>query len=442
MNTLRALIVATLLHNHVRADIVPPVANPKLRGRIVDADAKPLSNSTVFIYSAGPRVGSSMFCPTCYPDCRKHAETDANGNFEIKSLDSKLLFRLLVVNKSYKPKFVPRTDPLKSPIEVNLDLRPNTFPDHQALRGRVVTPDGKSLPRAVVSFDFFGGLEANCGGQCEGVDLVAVTDDEGRFTIGSEKKFDWMTVIVEAPGFARRKFFQLSSEKTHDLKLTEGAVVSGRVVKDNKPVAGVAVGLVSVDRSEMFTGNYDTYTDAEGMFHFFNVPPYQMYYVYSLLDQSIGEFVAPASKVRVTGDGTRKDLGDVPLLKGSRLRGKIQLADSQPFPPDMQIFLGRQGAWDSRSISVGADGTFETAGVPVEAYSLGVRVRGYTVSTRNKSLDRLNGGSLVGRIDNDTFLTIVMDRGDFARPDFANGNLGPDMQPYDKPLQGIIADSF
>jgi uncharacterized GH25 family protein len=442
MNTLRALFIATLLHIPAQADTAPPIANPNLRGRIVDANDKPLANSTVFIHSAGPRVGSSMFCPTCYPDCRKHTETDADGNFEINSLDSKLLFRLLVVNKDYKPKFVPRTDPLKSPVEVKLDPRSTNFPDHQALRGRVITPEGRSLARAVVNFDFFGGREANCGGQCDGVDLVAVTDDEGRFTIGSEKKFDWMTVIVEAPGFARRKFFQLSSEKTHDLKMTEGAVVSGRVVKDSKPVAGVAVGLVSVDRSDMFTGNFDTYTDAEGMFHFFNVPPYQMYYVYSLLDQSVGEYVAPASKVRVTADSTRKDLGDLPLLKGSRLRGKIQLADGQSFPPDMQILLSRQGAWDGRSISIAPDGTFETAGVPVESYSLGVRVRGYTISSRNKSLDRLNGGSLVGRIDNDTSLTILMDRGDFARPDFNRGNLGPDMQPYDKPLQGILVDSF
>ena len=432
-------LVATQL---AYGDDPKPIANPNLHGRVLNQDGNPIPDSTVFINAGGPRVGRSMFCPTCYPDCRKHTQTSANGEFRIESLNPNLIFRLLVVNKDYKPQFVPRTDPLKSPVEIKLQPRKSDFPDHQALHGRIVTPEGKPLARAVVNFDFFGGRDANCGGECEGVDMVAVTDDDGQFTIGAEKKFDWMTIRVEAPGYARRKFFQLSSEKTHELKMTEGATLSGRIVKEGKPIAGVAVGLVSVDRSENFTGNYDIYTDSEGMFHFFNVPPYHMYYIYSLMDQSMGEYVAPASKVRIGADGTHRDLGDVPLLKGSRLKGKIELADGKPFPNDVQVMLGRNGASDTKFIHVAPDGTFETAGVPVEAYSLSVSIPGYNVSARNKSLDRLNGVSLVGSIDADTFVQILMDSGQFARPDFRNGNLGPDMQPYDKPLQGITADSL
>jgi len=420
------------------------IGNPNLRGRVVNGEEKPVADSTVFIYSGGPRAGASMFCPTCYPDCRKHTQTDANGEFQIESLDPTLVFRLLVVNKEYKPQFVAKTDPFKGPVQIALERRKNEFPEHQALRGRILAPDGSPIKRAVVNFDFFGGREANCGGQCDGVDLVAVADDEGRFTIGAEKQFDWMTVKVETPGFARRTFFQLSSEKVHDLKMTEGAIVSGRVVKDGKPVAGVAVGLVSVDRSENFTGNYDTFSDAEGQFHFFNVPPYHMYYAYSLMDRSLGEYVAPATKVRVTADGTHKEIGDLPMLKGSTLKGKIRLSDGKPLPADVLVSLGRNGPWDSKSIAVAADGTFETRGVPVEAYSLSVHVPGYMVSGRNKSLDRLNGGSLVGRINSDTFVQVLMEPGKFAPPDFLAGGFGPDAQPYDKPMEGasVAADSL
>jgi uncharacterized GH25 family protein len=416
---------------------------PTLRGRVIDPDGKPVAGSTVMIFSAGPRIGTSSFCPTCYPDCRKKSETDANGEFKIEQLDPTLLFRLLVVNKDYKPQFVPRTDPLAAAAAIKVEPRKNDFPEHHALRARVVTPTGEPIPRAVVSFEFFFGKEANCGGQCDGVDLVAVTDRDGRFVIGAEKQFDWMTVQVETPGYARRKFFQLSSEKNHELKMTEGATVTGRAVKDSKPMAGIGIGLVSVDKSDNFTGNYDTFTDDEGNFHFFNVPPYQMYFVYSLLEKSAGDFVVPATRIRVAADGSIKDVGDLPLLKGAHLKGKIQLSDGKPFPPNLQVTLGRNGAWDWKLVSVAADGTFETTGVPAEEYSLGVRVPGYTISGKNKSLDRLNGGSLVGRIDGDLFVTVLMDPGQFQQPDFrALGNFGPHLQPYDKPLEGVLPDSL
>jgi len=437
----RSLLLAALFVAAVPTLIAAD--KPNIRGTIVDPDGKPVAGSTVMIFSAGPRVGTSSFCPTCYPDCRKKSETDVEGKFEIEQVDPTLLFWLLVVNKDHKPQFAPRTDPLGAPTVIKVHPRKTDFPEHQALRARVMTPDGKPIPRAVVNFEFFGGKEANCGGQCDGVDLVAVTDSEGRFIIGSEKKFDWMTVQVETPGYSRRKFFHLASEKTHDLKMTEGATVTGRAVKDGKPMPGIGIGLVSVDKSDNFTGNYDTFTDAEGNFRFFNVPPYQIYFVYSLLEKSAGDFVAPATRVRVGADGSIKEIGDLPLLKGARVKGKIQLSDGNPVPPKVKINLGRNGAWDWKLVTVAADGTFETTGVPVEEYSLGVGVPGYKISGKNKSLDWLNGGSLVGRIDGDLFLTILLEPGKFQQPDFrANGNFGPHLQPYDKPLEGIVPESL
>ena len=59
-----------------------------------------------------------------------------------------------------------------------------------------------------------------------------------------------------------------------------------------------------------------------------------------------------------------------------------------------------------------------------------------------KSLDRLNGGSLVGRIDGDTFVHVLMESGKFAQPDFRNMRLGPEAQPYDEPLRGVGPDKL
>jgi hypothetical protein len=416
--------------------------NPTLKGRVIDADGKALPETTVLIYSAGPRVGANMMCPTCYPDCRKRAVTDADGKFSINDLNPHLLFRLLVVNKVSKPQFVPKTDPAKDAVEIKMEPRKSEFPRHQALRGFVSGPDGEPLHRAVAHFDFFSGQEANCGGQCDGVDLVSVTAEDGGFVLGSEKKFDTMTIAVEAPGFARRKFFQLHSEKIHQLKLTRGASVTGRLVKDGKPAPNVAVGIVSTDRSEYFTGNYDTFTDADGNFVFANIPPHQMYYVYSLMDQSLGDYALPARRVRVAADDSRRDLGDLELLKGVELRGRLKLSDGAAVPAGTELILGPNDAWDMRTIRVNSDGNFKTTGVPVGAYSLSARVPGYVCSDRNATLDRLNGGGIVGRIDHDLYVEILLEPGNQRRPNMGLAHqLGMDAIPYHKAMQGVVPDA-
>src|SRR5689334_18833342 len=69
-------------------------ARPDLAGRV--RAGQDLPKATVFISTAGPKVGTSTFCPSCYADCRKNAKTDPQGAFKIESLDPQLLFRILV----------------------------------------------------------------------------------------------------------------------------------------------------------------------------------------------------------------------------------------------------------------------------------------------------------------------------------------------------------
>ena len=220
--------------------------------------------------------------------------------------------------------------------------------------------------------------------------------------------------------------------------LSEGAVVTGRITKDGKPVKGFAVGLVSVDRSDKFTGNYDTHTNDDGCFTFINVPPYQMYYAYSLMESGKADnLVAPLRRVRVTGDGTTKDLGEMPLGPGVRLKGRVILSDGKPVPPNTQLYVGREGAWDSRNIVLDANGAFDLIGIPPESISLGARVPGYHLSEKNPSLDKLNGGTIVGRVESDTYVELLLEPGQFQRPDFRNLPQGVEWIPKDKPLQGF-----
>ena len=71
---------------------------------------------------------------------------------------------------------------------------------------------------------------------------------------------------------------------------------------------------------------------------------------------------------------------------------------------------------DRRNVVLNPDGTFDLTGIPRESISLGVDVRGYRFSDKNKSLDRLNGGTIVGRVNGDTFVEMPLESGAFKHP--------------------------
>src|SRR5690242_16826883 len=117
-------------------------ARPDLVGHVAGRGTAP--EATIFIFTAGPKVGTSTFCPSCYADCRKSAKTDEQGNFKIESLDPQLIFRILVVAKGFTPRFVTKVDPANGPVNVYLqrvDLT-NVTPD-RSIRGQVVDASGK-----------------------------------------------------------------------------------------------------------------------------------------------------------------------------------------------------------------------------------------------------------------------------------------------------------
>ena len=66
--------------------------------------------------------------------------------------------------------------------------------------------------------------------------------------------------------------------------MTEGAVVQGRILKDGKPVPGIAVGMVQCNRaSGQFVGVSRIASNGDGRFAFFNVHPNDDYFVYTTM---------------------------------------------------------------------------------------------------------------------------------------------------------------
>lgn len=406
-------------------EAVVPGGRPNLTGIVRSADTgQPLAEATVFIHTAAPREGPGILCPSCYLDCSKKGDTNAAGRFTIEDLDPKLTFEVLVVAKGYQPQFVAHVDPLMEPMDVALKpVSPGDSPGHR-VRGRVLDPDGRPVAGAVATLRGVTQNGRTWWGHYDGIDPVAVTGDDGEFVLHRREPFEEAGFIVEARGLAKRVFPRMPTGDTvHELEMIEGLTVTGRVLKDGEPLAGIEVGMMGMARGvDVSVGDYSVATDEEGRFLFVNVPPQREYVVYGMM-RSLGEHGAiPVQRVLLdeTASGTgmslypvltpRKvqrlddgslDLGDLKVEPGHQVEGQIRLADERSVPPRTRVFLGRPDAWDWQETEADGEGRFRFSGVPGETIEISAGITGYILSLRNANLDPWKPHHLLGQIEGD-----------------------------------------
>jgi hypothetical protein len=387
---------------------------PNLDGRVVAPGGKPVAGAHVLIDSAAVRQGTSTFCPSCYADCRKMAETDKDGRFRIASLDPELLFNVLVVADGFQPTFARKSDPARGPIEVALTpFDPAKLDPKRVLRGVVLGPDGRPLVGARVSAQGFS-TAAFSGFGPNIFDPVAVTNLRGEFVLASKSPIEYADLRVEGSGVAPAVVPGRKPEANpHRIRMTAGTTLTGRLVRDGKAVPGAAVGLVQASRnSSTFLGATSIGTDAEGRFTFVNVHPDDDYFVYGVMGTLKDNGAATVRPIRVGGDGSTTDAGDLLAVRGHRIKGRVLLSDGKPLPPKIRLMVGREDAWDTQGAVLDPDGHFEFAGLPTERYAVSVMVKGYRLSPKNHSADAQNPWSLVGTVDQDIdTLEILMEPG-------------------------------
>ena len=415
---------------------------PDVRGRITSSDGRPLANATAYVYTAGVKVGTSSFCPSCYPDCGKSSVTDADGVFALRSLDPELKFRILVVADGYKPAFITGIDPAEGKWpEARLDPMPRELEPTHVLKGRVLDPKGQPVLGAVVTPRGCKTADRRWWGAMPGVDAMSITNSRGEFILTSDKPAIAYDLRVEARGLARRNFalVPLGAEE-RILQLGDGATVAGRILKDGKPLANVEIGLVQQNRGvEDFVGADTIGTDAQGRFSFVNVGPGGDWLVYGLMHSMAGHGAVATETVRVLGDNSVSDVGDLVVSAAHTLSGRVVLSDGQPIPPKTRLIASRDGAWDSQTVMLDADGRFSVSGLPTETFNVSTSVRGYHFSRQNRSLDLLNYTFLRGRIEHDiNDLTILLEPGPLQRPDPAQRSVdaAKNHQLGETPLDG------
>lgn len=233
--------------------------------------------------------------------------------------------------------------------------------------------------------------------------MLAVTDDDGEFRLGVGEDGDALYLLVKAPFLAPERTKPLvAGPMTHTITLGPGVTVTGRVVKDGRPLRDVGMGIVQVDRNVMgYLGHFEFGTDRDGRFAFANIPPMQSWYLYGLMDGRKGSGSIPVRNLKTEAHGSTLDLGDIEVQPGYRLTGRLVLADGKPVPPATRILASRDAAWDSQTVTVGPDGRFSFTGLPPERLSLSTNVRGYHSSPKNASLDLLNRMGLLGTVGGD-----------------------------------------
>jgi uncharacterized GH25 family protein len=354
-------------------------------------------------------------------------------------VDQTLVFQVLIIAPGYEPTFFRRVDPLNGPLAAVLKPRPKLdLPARQTVAGRVVDGKGNPVPRAVVSVESIRTENTTSGRLPEGTDPLAITDDRGEFFLASQSAFDSLELQVEARGFARRGFMDIrGGSQRQDLKVTEGAYLTGRVLKDGGPLSGITVGAVSSDRRiGEFTGNFEMATDETGCFLIRNLPPGRQYDLYGVMSSLQHQGTLPARKIQMGSDGSTNDLGTLSVVPGRRLAGHVRLSDNQPLPDGTKLVIGRKDAWDSLVVELTPEGRFDVSNIPAESLSVHTRVRGYRHSARNASLDRLNPFGLAGRLDTDkTDLTILLEPGEPLPSEF--GGEPAEERPENLPLFGI-----
>ncbi len=267
------------------------------------------------------------------------------------------------------------------------------------VRGRVIDARGEPIADALVQTH---AVKRATGVRYVGNDDItpsARTGPEGGFTILGRDPFLALTVTVEAPGQAKGVFPDLTpGGPPHELKLLDGAEVTGRLVRNGQPIVGAVVALSDPDQSPgIFALHLTAATDEMGRFRIRNVPPKRRCLLAAEM-ASLGPGAALSARpVTVGADRSTLDLGDLPIEPAFTVQGRLDLPAGTS-AGGRQVVLGRNGPRDQQETQTDAGGRFQFSGVPGEIITVRVEIPGHRLTARNGSLAPAAPDHLVGRV--------------------------------------------
>lgn len=357
---MRTLLVALLA--------AAPLFAGELTGRVAGPGGKPLKDAYVYVYTAQPKKGVGTICPECYVDCGKQVAVDAKGNFRIKKVDDKLRFNLLAVADGHEPAFSDYRDPGPG---FDFELKPRDLSDAEHLvRGRVVDPKGNAVVGAAVRLHAVRQGKRVGFGRIPGVEWLSITNRDGEFALRVDDPTWLLDVRVEARNFGPRIARELlAGVPAQQVQVDVGATMTGRLVKDEKPVAGTALLIIQTDRrSENYLGSKEIATDAKGQFVMTGLGTEVEYQVLPRM-ASFAPLTAAPKVVKTGADRSSVDAGTLVAMPGFRVAGRV----NGTIPAETRVTLS--SGIDSQVFDLESDGRFVFTGVPAGKYSLSAAAR-------------------------------------------------------------------
>jgi len=397
-----------------------------LRGIIVTTNHEPVTNATVTIEDVLAGRGA-IYTPDA-PDVHRQAGTGPDGRFEFTNLIARTKFSGVVLAPGYEPQYFRAVGLTEGPVEIKLLPAPIENGPLKMVRGRVVSSDGRPIERAAVQAVMIHDQARISNAGARGV----YTDSDGQFVIRQADDFIACDLVIWAAGYISQKHDEVpTGEKINEYRMERGAVITGRLMKAGKPVRDAGVGLCGT--RDTYLENFSAVTGDDGRFSFSGLPSNERFYLFGIM-RSLRELGAlPRKLVTTGGDGTRTDVGDLNLVEGYVISGRIQMMDGSPtWVPAFTLsrvqlnelaghvptkrekgnptFYGLETDFDLWEVHVGKDGKFAFTGVPGETVSLNLKLKPFdTLSPRNISSDG-RGFTLLGSVvSNQTDLIIELE---------------------------------
>jgi len=310
--------------------------------------------------------------------------TDADGRFILPPLPDNRLYRVLAVADGFEPFTHGGADPKSDPIEIR--LAPLAAPDatgNPFAHLRVVSPEGMLLAGTLVEPQGVATDAGSSWGGPQGFPENYVTGTNGEVVLTRKEPFTRIQVRICAPGFAPAHIWLEATTTVQTVAVSAGSTLRGRVLKEGQPLAGVRVGVSGSNRSlEVYAGQYEARTGSDGVFAFEHLPPNIAWSFYGMTDSLKSYGALPPRIAQSAGEGETNDLGDLTVVPGLRLAGKIQTRHGEPLPENLKVRLSFNNSWDSRIAGVDAEGRFAFEGLFQGQISVSMEVARLAVEQR------------------------------------------------------------
>lgn len=222
--------------------------------------------------------------------------------------------------------------------------------------GRILNPDGKPAGNTKVTSQYILKKEGEYFATFrlpENFQTLATTNPEGKFT--TNLLATGSRILLDCPDLTdtanTNRSIQINSDSfdAGDVKFDLGASVSGRVIRDGKPVAGVTIGAQS-------DGQWGSaVTDSEGRYTLLRLPA-DKYNIALMLSPELEKDVTARAHEGVNAEpGKPVTSRDFDLIPGAVIRGKVTKSDGKPVPKIQIGIYGparpRSGAWVQMAVT-------------------------------------------------------------------------------------------